>query len=550
MRLSFAAIVMLVLAACQPTVDPNVLARTDHQTFTASDLRQYVLSLPSEARVRPASTSEAGWLEGFIRSAAVKAEIERRALAAGIPDEQELKFATRWGITNTLANNAQRQLRQSLQIDQAEIDRQVEERMQRGERRPLYSFHNIFIRTDGATNQQELEALQRLALQIKARAETEDFGALARQYSDSANAAEGGAVVNTAAQSLDGPIAEILESLDDGEVSEVIQSRSGLHILRRDRRIETTPTETEIRQQVTSQVQRETITAAEAELISTLREKYPVSIEPDRWQIGDVILDIEFLDRLGRSEGRLDTPRVQNQLVNLFLLAEHVREGAGLEGLEEHFELAARQQAYLEFYEKQLNAFVDSIPADQLRSWYDAQPSAYNTSAQSQLRLIWIPQDGDSWKATLHAEQLIEEIKGGADFAEVARRESAHESAEQGGDLGWLTPIQWAAMHPNLWDQVAELDAGQLSAPIYLTDRILNASPTALKGGVAIIEKVAHDPGQARSFEEVIDQVRRAYALQNQEAVKAQFDQQILDQAGFEIIRSPTAEELLATTAG
>lgn len=549
-RLLCAVLAASCLAACQPQTDPDVLARTDHQAFTSSDLRNYVLSLPAEARVRPQSTDEQDWLQGFVRSAVVKAEIERQAQAAGVPNEAELKFATRWGITNTLATQAKRQLRQTLTLDQDAIDRQVAERLERGERRPLYSFHNIFIRTDGASNQQALENLQRLALELKTRAENEDFEALARQYSDSANATEGGAVINTAAQFLDGPIAKILEDLDDGEVSEVIQSRSGLHILRRDRRIETTPTESEIRQQVTAQVQRETIAAAEAELLTTLREKYPVLIEPDQWQIGDVVMDIEFLDRLGRSEGRLDEPRVQAQLVDLFLLAEHAREEAGLEGLEAHFEQAARQQAYLAFYEQQLNAFVNAIPSDRLRSWYDAQPSAYNTSAQSHLRLIWIPQDGDSWNATLHAEKLIEEIKAGADFTEVARRESAHESAEQGGDLGWLTPIEWAAMHPELWEAVAELDAGTISKPIYLTDRILNASPSALTGGVAVIQKVAHDPGQPRPFEQVVDEVRRAYALQKKDQIKAEFDQQLLQQAGFEVIRAPTAEELLATTAG
>ena len=37
------------------------------------------------------------------------------------------------------------------------------------------------------------------------------------------------------------------------------------------------------------------------------------------------------------------------------------------------------------------------------------------------------------------ADSLMNEIKGGADFAELAKKFSADQAAENGGELGWFT---------------------------------------------------------------------------------------------------------------
>jgi peptidyl-prolyl cis-trans isomerase SurA len=61
------------------------------------------------------------------------------------------------------------------------------------------------------------------------------------------------------------------------------------------------------------------------------------------------------------------------------------------------------------------------------------------------------------------AQGLIASLRGGADFAAVARQVSAAASAENGGDLGWV-PL--AAVVPDIRDRIASLPVGQVSDPI------------------------------------------------------------------------------------
>jgi peptidyl-prolyl cis-trans isomerase SurA len=54
-------------------------------------------------------------------------------------------------------------------------------------------------------------------------------------------------------------------------------------------------------------------------------------------------------------------------------------------------------------------------------------------------------------------------LRGGADFAALARQVSAAASAEAGGDLGW---VRAAAILPELRDRLLTLQVGAVSEPI------------------------------------------------------------------------------------
>ena len=61
------------------------------------------------------------------------------------------------------------------------------------------------------------------------------------------------------------------------------------------------------------------------------------------------------------------------------------------------------------------------------------------------------------------AQALIEEIEGGADFAEVARENSTGPSGPSGGELGWFTAGQ---MVPAFDEAVQGMTTGELSSPV------------------------------------------------------------------------------------
>ena len=69
----------------------------------------------------------------------------------------------------------------------------------------------------------------------------------------------------------------------------------------------------------------------------------------------------------------------------------------------------------------------------------------------------------DEYETRERAAELLEELKGGRDFAEAAREYSDDSgSANQGGDLGWQGPGSFV---PEFEQRLAELEANEISEP-------------------------------------------------------------------------------------
>jgi len=66
-------------------------------------------------------------------------------------------------------------------------------------------------------------------------------------------------------------------------------------------------------------------------------------------------------------------------------------------------------------------------------------------------------------EAKENAQAIAEEVRGGADFAEVAERESTGPSASAGGDLGYFEKGQ---MVPTFAEAAFALEAGEVSDPV------------------------------------------------------------------------------------
>ncbi|MGR3548750.1 MAG: peptidylprolyl isomerase [Roseovarius sp.] len=61
------------------------------------------------------------------------------------------------------------------------------------------------------------------------------------------------------------------------------------------------------------------------------------------------------------------------------------------------------------------------------------------------------------------AQELVSELEGGANFAELAKEHSIGPSGPSGGDLGWFGD---GVMVPEFFDAVAALEVGAVSAPV------------------------------------------------------------------------------------
>jgi peptidyl-prolyl cis-trans isomerase D len=106
------------------------------------------------------------------------------------------------------------------------------------------------------------------------------------------------------------------------------------------------------------------------------------------------------------------------------------------------------------------------VADDKLRERYEKDKSSYISPERRRGRHILITVDAKTTdaQAAAQAKQLYERIKGGADFAALAKEFSKDSSsAQQGGDLNWSTR---EAMDKTLGDRLFAMKEGELSEPV------------------------------------------------------------------------------------
>ena len=111
-------------------------------------------------------------------------------------------------------------------------------------------------------------------------------------------------------------------------------------------------------------------------------------------------------------------------------------------------------------------AIFDSfvLTDDEVRQYYDANLSQYQTPGQVRASHILLRADGEDEAVAARAAELAAEARAGADFAELARRHSEDETnAESGGDLG---PFGRGRMVPEFENAAFALAAGEISDPV------------------------------------------------------------------------------------
>jgi len=107
------------------------------------------------------------------------------------------------------------------------------------------------------------------------------------------------------------------------------------------------------------------------------------------------------------------------------------------------------------------------IPVEKLKAFYKSHLAEFTTESQIQLRMI-ILRSGDKGTPD-QRRQLLEEIRrkvaSGAKFADLARLYSEDNTAESGGDWGWVQP---GTLNETLSKAAMELNPGQTSPPVLL----------------------------------------------------------------------------------
>ena len=165
------------------------------------------------------------------------------------------------------------------------------------------------------------------------------------------------------------------------------------------------------------------------------------------------------------------------------------------------------------------------ISDSQVESYYNSHKDQYRTPERVQARHILIKTTGKTQaevpQLKAKAEDLLKQIKGGADFAALAQKNSEDPgSAAKGGDLGWIVRGQ---MVKNFEDSVFSLKPKDVSDVI------------TTEYGFHIIQVMAKEPARLRTLEELKPEI--VGNLRNQQV----FDlmQNVADQAHAELVKAP-----------
>src|ERR1700680_1500366 len=168
----------------------------------------------------------------------------------------------------------------------------------------------------------------------------------------------------------------------------------------------------------------------------------------------------------------------------------------------------------------------------QIASYYNSHKDQYRTAERVQARHILLsttnkPKD-EIPKIQAKAEDLLKQIRAGADFAQLAQKNSEDPgSASKGGDLGWVVRGQ---MVKNFEDTVFSLKPKEISNVI------------TTEYGLHIIQVMEKEPARLRPHEEVKTEI--AAALKNQTVFEQM--QTLADQAHAELVKAPQNAQPLA----
>ncbi len=176
------------------------------------------------------------------------------------------------------------------------------------------------------------------------------------------------------------------------------------------------------------------------------------------------------------------------------------------------------------------------VPDSQVEAYYNAQRDQFRTPERVHARHILLStagkSDADKAKIKAKAEDLLKQVKGGADFGKLAEKNSEDPgSASKGGDLGWVVRGQ---MVKEFEDTTFALKPKEISNVI------------TTQYGYHIIQVLEKEQARVQTLEEVKPQILTA--IRNQTV----FDrmQTLADQAHTELAKAPHDAEQIAKKNG
>src|SRR5690606_14562384 len=211
-----------------------------------------------------------------------------------------------------------------ISVTDDEIAAYYEQNKQRFTNPEVRRVSHILILAESGASEQEREAARQRAQQVadKAKANPADFAELARTESeDVGTAAEGGSLGPISPGSMVPEFEQVAFALNEGEVSDVVQTDFGFHVIKADEvRGAAIKSLDEVRDQLANEIRTQKGGARFGEIASRLTDMVydqADSLEPVAQELGLELRSAQGISREGAPEGSPDIfadPRVRQAL--------------------------------------------------------------------------------------------------------------------------------------------------------------------------------------------------------------------------------------------
>ncbi len=126
----------------------------------------------------------------------------------------------------------EREVDDKIQVSDTEIDLFLQETGAQSAERAEYNLAHILVRVPEQASPERIEAARARAEKARAEAASGDFGAVAASYSDAPDALRGGVLGWRSADRLPELFSSAVAKMGSGQVSEVLKSSAGFHVLK------------------------------------------------------------------------------------------------------------------------------------------------------------------------------------------------------------------------------------------------------------------------------------------------------------------------------
>lgn len=276
-RRSFIPVMVLALGACEGSggaASPDVVAEAAGTEFTAQEAAEILVpqtELPNQPQVVEALANL--WVDYFLLAQVAAEDTTLSNLEVSPLVEQNVNQELVLRLRDKV-----------IQVDTAISDEELQEHFERDMPGARVRARHILLRFPEDATPAQVDSVQALADSLRTRLLAgEDFATLAREYSeDTGTAPNGGDLGSFGKGEMVPPFEEAAFSLDVGEISPVVETNFGLHIIRVDERI--VPPLEGSEDQLRTQLRNRRVAEAESTYIAGLMDAADLQVQESEYE--------------------------------------------------------------------------------------------------------------------------------------------------------------------------------------------------------------------------------------------------------------------------